>query len=403
MKAGAIQLALAAALLAAPASAQQYRFPIELPSSGTQPYITAYRDLDGSTALKDWNCGTHTYNGHKGTDIGIGSFPVMDAGSRWIVAAAPGKVVVVNDGCADRCTTGDCGCGSGFGNYVKVEHADGKSTYYAHMMKGSLQVAVGNDVSCGQHLGKVGSSGNSTGPHLHFEVRYATNTSDDPYSGSCGGPASFWVSQGAYKGLPSDQCEKPAEVDAAKLIALVPAPGTEVTAGASFEASFTYENTGNTTWSSAGSYSLAHDAGESFGASGGVGLQGGASVSAGQSQVFTVTLSAPTSPGSHSGSFRMTRGATRFGDTATLEIQVLGAPSSGGAGAGTGGEGAGWSQGSGGLVTGSGGKGSGQQSTVMAGESEGCACRAAGAARPAGAVWLLAAALLLALRRRRSA
>jgi MYXO-CTERM domain-containing protein len=202
--------ALLASLLAAPALvAQQYRLPLELPASGTQPYITAYRDHDTSSGLKDWSCGTKTYDGHKGTDIGIGSFPVMDAGSRNVVAAADGVVSATVDGCFDRCTSGACECGGGFGNYVKLVHADGKSTYYAHLMKGSIVVSKGQEVKCGQSLGKVGSSGYSTGPHLHFEPRYASNASDDPYAGACSGPTSFWISQGSYLGLPSDECGSP--------------------------------------------------------------------------------------------------------------------------------------------------------------------------------------------------
>src|SRR5688572_25460225 len=75
------------------ALAQEYRLPLELPGANqTQPYVTAYRDHAGGGGLQDWNCGTDTYNGHRGTDIGIGGFPVMDAGSRWVVAAADGEV-----------------------------------------------------------------------------------------------------------------------------------------------------------------------------------------------------------------------------------------------------------------------------------------------------------------------
>lgn len=191
---------------ALPAQAQEYRFPIELPANGTQPYVTAYRDLQSGGGIQDWNCGTNAYNGHRGTDVGIGGFAVMDAGSRWVVATAEGEVTYVVDGCFDRCTSGRCDCGAGFGNYVKITHADGKSTYYGHLLRGSVQVAVGASVTCGQRLGKVGSSGNSTGPHLHFEPRYSNNVSDDPFSGSCGGPISFWVSQGSYNALPGTQC-----------------------------------------------------------------------------------------------------------------------------------------------------------------------------------------------------
>jgi murein DD-endopeptidase MepM/ murein hydrolase activator NlpD len=200
-------VAIASSLLSRSAEAQQYRFPMELPGPGEQvQYVTAYRDLAGA-GLQDWNCGTNTYDGHRGTDIGIGGFAVMDNGSRWIVAAAPGTVTFVSEGCFDRCTTADCNCGGGFGNYVKVTHADGKSTFYGHMMQNSVQVSLNDTVTCGQRLGKVGSSGFSTGPHLHFEPRYSDNTSDDPFSGPCGGGISFWVDQGVYNDLPASLCE----------------------------------------------------------------------------------------------------------------------------------------------------------------------------------------------------
>ncbi len=164
--------------------------------------ITAYFDLGG---VRDWNCGDHTYGGHHGTDIGIiGRFAAMDEG-RDAVAGAAGRVTFAHDGEFDRCTTGDCAGGSGFGNYVRIEHDDGKVTYYGHMRQGSVVVSEGQQVACGQKLGQVGSSGHSTGPHLHFEVRVG-GTADDPYTGPCGGPLSYWVDQGGYRGLPAISC-----------------------------------------------------------------------------------------------------------------------------------------------------------------------------------------------------
>ncbi len=59
---------------------------------------------------------------------------------------------------------------SGYGNMVLINHGDGYKTRYAHMVKGSITVSVGEYVDAGQTIGRVGSTGNSTGPHLHFEV-----------------------------------------------------------------------------------------------------------------------------------------------------------------------------------------------------------------------------------------
>lgn len=57
----------------------------------------------------------------------------------------------------------------GYGNLIKLDHGDGTETYYAHCSR--LDAAEGQQVEAGQQIAAVGSTGNSTGPHLHFEVR----------------------------------------------------------------------------------------------------------------------------------------------------------------------------------------------------------------------------------------
>jgi len=168
--------------------------------------VTAYVDNGGR---QDYRCDGHTYAGHRGTDLGIiGRFAAQDAG-RDVVAAAPGRVVRRHDGEFDRCQTGDCAGGGGFGNHVAIEHADGMVTWYAHLRRDSVRVQIGDDVGCGQVIGQVGSSGFSTGPHLHFEVRPGGvgAAADDPFAGPCGGPLTYWVEQGPYRGLPGAGCE----------------------------------------------------------------------------------------------------------------------------------------------------------------------------------------------------
>lgn len=56
------------------------------------------------------------------------------------------------------------------GNFVLIEHAGGESSLYAHLQRGSVRVKVGDRVEAGQPIGRLGSSGNSTEPHLHFHV-----------------------------------------------------------------------------------------------------------------------------------------------------------------------------------------------------------------------------------------
>lgn len=65
---------------------------------------------------------------------------------------------------------------SSYGNMVLINHGDGYKTRYAHMLDGSITVSVGQTVEGGQTIGRVGSTGNSSGPHLHFEVIYNGET-----------------------------------------------------------------------------------------------------------------------------------------------------------------------------------------------------------------------------------
>jgi murein DD-endopeptidase MepM/ murein hydrolase activator NlpD len=69
----------------------------------------------------------------------------------------------------------------GYGNYVIVDHGNGYQTLYAHMLNNSVLVKAGQRVTQGQRLGTMGSTGRSTGTHLHFEVK-STRGNLDPLS-----------------------------------------------------------------------------------------------------------------------------------------------------------------------------------------------------------------------------
>jgi hypothetical protein len=70
------------------------------------------------------------------------------------------------------------------GNHVVVDHGDGVHSAYAHLRRGSARVAVGDRVRCGEVVGEVGNSGNTTEPHLHFQLMdapYVTGAAGIPY------------------------------------------------------------------------------------------------------------------------------------------------------------------------------------------------------------------------------
>ena len=110
---------------------------------------------------------------HKGIDIS------QNAGAD-AVASRAGKVIKINTSCTHNYGKQKNCCGNGYGNYVLIDHEDGTySTMYAHLQ--SVIVSVGDYVEKGQTVGYVGTTGWSTGYHLHFEIRKdgtAVNPSD---------------------------------------------------------------------------------------------------------------------------------------------------------------------------------------------------------------------------------
>lgn len=94
-----------------------------------------------------------------------------------IIASRDGIVVYPTANVKNNCpsSTHSSTCGGGLGNYVIIQHSDGNYTVYGHMYEGSITVRAGESVEQGQVIGKMGSSGSSTGPHVHFAVRKGKN------------------------------------------------------------------------------------------------------------------------------------------------------------------------------------------------------------------------------------
>jgi len=97
---------------------------------------------------------TQYYSGkHRALDI-----TTSGASGRPIVAAAAGTVEFAGS------------AGNSYGQQVVINHGNGVKTRYAHCLSGSISVRAGQKVSAGQQIAKIGNTGNSSGPHLHFEV-----------------------------------------------------------------------------------------------------------------------------------------------------------------------------------------------------------------------------------------
>ncbi len=156
---------------------------------GKEFIINNYVDWGIVGFPSDHECLSKTYGGHQGTDFQIRNIALMDSGV-YVLAAEAGTVTAIQDGLFDREKMIDIE--KGFGNFIAINHFNGFQTYYAHLKKESLLVSVGDTVSIGQRIAQVGSSGNSSDPHLHFEIWYDSTFIFDPFKGTCGNPTTLW-------------------------------------------------------------------------------------------------------------------------------------------------------------------------------------------------------------------
>lgn len=189
-----------------PEIATTFAWPLRSANIGYFAHYATSAFVDQDTAvgpIQDWNCGARTYDQHHGTDIFTWPYGwlSMDLSRLQTVAAAAGTILVRADGNSDR----SCAAGGGNANLIVIQHADGSTAIYGHFKNGSVTPKqVGEAVAAGEYLGIVGSSGSSTGPHLHFEV-HDTGTYPgpllDPYDGLCETLAlgSLWTQQPAYR------------------------------------------------------------------------------------------------------------------------------------------------------------------------------------------------------------
>jgi murein DD-endopeptidase MepM/ murein hydrolase activator NlpD len=125
--------------------------------------IKNYFDLDKSPCptgsnphfcdeVRDWNNGQQTYDDHTGIDFNTRN-------GTPILAVAPGTITHV----------GAAELSGNWGNYIEISHYSNFKTYYGHMSL--IEVKEGDLVERGQEIGKVGSTGASSEPHLHLELK----------------------------------------------------------------------------------------------------------------------------------------------------------------------------------------------------------------------------------------
>jgi len=129
---------------------------------GVKPYVPRYVSVSAANAPADARTGTGSFqwptngtitqeywSGHRALDIGawMGA-PIYAADAGYVVAAQWDD--------------------TGYGRMIIIDHGNGFKTLYAHMEV--LYVSAGDEVAKGQQIGEMGSTGNSTGPHLHFEI-----------------------------------------------------------------------------------------------------------------------------------------------------------------------------------------------------------------------------------------
>lgn len=153
--------------------------------------VQNYVDRDPGPGVLDYHCGHRTYQGHNGVDIRLSDMAEQRAGVP-VLAAAAGRVARLRDGAQDisiRAPGAPSVVGRECGNGVVIDHGDGWETQYCHLARGSVRVKVGEVVTAGQPIARVGLSGDTEFPHLHLTVRHGTQVVDPFAPGPVAPPA----------------------------------------------------------------------------------------------------------------------------------------------------------------------------------------------------------------------
>lgn len=154
-----------------------------------RPITVSLQSPMAGSGLRQTDCfGNRSAHGnrfHPANDI------VSDSGV--VYAAGAGEVIAVLSSCPQSGFSGSNSssrdCGGGWGNYIKIRHADGSTTQYNHLAPGGVNVRVGDTVGSGQPIGQMGNTGGSGGAHLDFIVKTPDGHDINPHAVVSGLPA----------------------------------------------------------------------------------------------------------------------------------------------------------------------------------------------------------------------
>lgn len=175
---------------ATPAFAQlQLHLPVDC-IPGEDCFIQNYMDHDaesGEKAAHDYTCKHMTYDGHNGTDFRVPTYADLQRNIN-VLAAEDGTIKAVqveqdiNPEDIPLLKLIKFGMQRPCGSMIQIDHGTGWESYYCHLDPTGNQVKVGDEVKAGQVIGRMGRSGESIFPHLHYELRHY-GTAVDPFVG----------------------------------------------------------------------------------------------------------------------------------------------------------------------------------------------------------------------------
>lgn len=153
-----------------------YRLPFDgewlLYSGGMTPKTSHSWDLLGQRYALDFLICDAAYRRHIGRGTQVTDYFAYGCP---ILAAADGEVIAVENRIGDAPLVGwgicDFTARSFIGNFVLIRHDEAEYGLYAHLIRGSVEVAPGDQVEAGQQIGRCGHSGHSSEPHLHFHIQ----------------------------------------------------------------------------------------------------------------------------------------------------------------------------------------------------------------------------------------